>query len=321
MRYEDFLKKITAMVQERLGDQVRVCLHTIYKNNDLKKEAMCILEEGSNVSPTIYLEPYYRKLEMGVSWNGAISELLDEYRTNRCGLYLDVEEFQVFERVSSRIVYKLLNYEKNRALLENVPHRRYLDLAVVYYFLIENHFIGSGTAMIHNQQMKVWGVSEEILYQAARENTDRLLGNEITAMDQVIRELLKKDLMYQMNRQICCDGDGEDQAEFLTDQILTSLLPEQKYVMYVMSNSNKYLGASAVLNHSRLSDFAKKHNCGFYVVPSSIHEVILMPETEPLDKTDLKQLLSDINMAGEDSQEFLSDQVYYFDREGGGLRL
>ena len=137
MSYEEFLQVIPGLLQRRLGPEARVSVHTVYKNNNLKKEMLCILEEGSNVSPTIYLHPFYEAFERGMEVDEILEEILEEYRRNRCGLYLDVDEFQQFDRVSSRIVYKLINYERNEEMLSTVPHRRFLDLAVVYYLLIE----------------------------------------------------------------------------------------------------------------------------------------------------------------------------------------
>ena len=249
-----------------------------------------------------------------------LDEIMAEYQTNRCGLYLDVEEFQDFEKIGSRVVFKLINYEHNRELLRDVPHRRFLDLAVVYYFLIENHFIGKGTAMIHNQQLHIWNVDEDTLYRRALQNTDRLLGLEIKPMGCVIRELLKKDLIHQLSGCPGCGDFTKEQVDSWSLHILDSLMPGQPYEMYVLSNRDKYYGACAILNDKCLAGFASEHG-SFYVIPSSIHEVILMPETESLSLADLKLLLVDINAAGEESQEYLSPEIYYYDSGQECLRV
>lgn len=321
MTYRDFLEQIPVLVQEKLGKEMQVCMHTLWKNNNVKKDVLCILERGSNVSPTIYLMPFYEKIENGASMEDVLDEILMEYHINRCGKYLDVDEFRNFDRMKRYVVYKVLNYEKNQELLQTVPHRRYLDLAVVYYLIIENHFIGSGTALIHNQLLDSWGVSEETLYHLAFENTDRQLGTSVMPMQQVIRTLLKQDVMYQLAAATDGGSEAEKEAEVLTDQILKSLLPDRPHKMFVMSNRDRYLGASTILNQKRLADFAAEQGTGFYVIPSSIHEVILVPETEPLTKRELERMLLDINEAGEECEEFLSSEVYYFDRETDCLTM
>ena len=315
MTYEAFLKLVPTMLQEEMGEEAQVSLHTIYKNNNQKREALCILEPGCNVSPTIYMAPYYERYQEGGKMGEILEAILAEYRTNRCGLYLDVGEFQDFDKLRSRIVYKLVNYEQNQPLLQDIPHRRFLDLAVVYYFLIQNHFIGSGTAMVHNRQLEAWGVDEGILYETARENTDRLLGNELEPMPQVIQELLRKDLVRQVSQYPTREDYSEEQLSLWASQILSALMPKEKYVMYVLSNRDKYFGASAVLNQKKLTAFASEHG-NFYVIPSSIHEMILMPECEPLSAVELKRLLEEINTDGQIvGQEYLSSRIYYFDKE------
>lgn len=320
MTYEAFVEMVPARFKERLGENTRVCVHTIYKNNSVKKDALCILENGGNVSPTIYLRPYYEKLAGGIPLESVLSEIEQEYQANRCGAYVDAGEFQNFERVSPWIAYRLIHYEKNRELLSEIPHRRFLDLAVVYYLLIENHFIGSGTALIYHTLRELWGVEEETLFQTARANTDRLLGIEITKMDHLIEDLLQKDLLRELGENpAACDYAKEDVVE-LARQILESLVAREPCEMFVMSNRSKYHGAAALLNTKYLWDFAKEKKCGFYVIPSSIHEVILAPMRQSLSKEELSGLLREINAAQESGQEFLSNQVYCFDWESGRLQ-
>ncbi len=318
MTYETFLKLIPEMVQSDLGEWVKVRLHTIRKNNNVKREALCILEEGSNVSPTIYLQPYYEYLESGMPLEQVCREICQEYKTNRCGIYLDVEEFRDFDRMKGRIVYKLIHYESNRELLQDVPHRRFLDLAVVYYLLIEHHFIGSGTALIHQQQCHQWQIEESVLYEQAVNNTDRLLGCEIQPIRQVIMTLLQQDMKRQLSADLAAGVCAEAQIDRWAMDILARMLPRERYAMYVVSNHSKFFGAAAVLNTERLEAFAESMGSGFYVIPSSIHEMILLPETEETDcSLSLKELLKEINESEDNIQEFLSDQIYYFDRHQG----
>ena len=321
MTYEDFIEMVPALLQKRLGEEARICIHTIYKNNSVKKEALCILEEGGNVSPTIYLRPYYERLTGGRPLEEILSEMEEEYQANRCGLYVDAGEFQSFEKMRPWIAYRLVNYEKNRELLAKIPHRRFLDLAVIYYLLIENHFIGSGTALIYHTLSELWGVGEETLFETACANTDRLLGYEITPMDFLIEDLLQKDLMRELGENPAGCGYAKEDVDTLARQILDSLASGEPSGMYVMSNASKYYGAAALMNTKGLCDFAREKESNFYVIPSSVHEAILAPVQDSLSREELATLLGEINMAEEGGQEFLSGQVYYFDREKGSLEI
>ena len=321
MTYDDFLQKILALLQDRLGEEAKVSLHTVYKNNNCKREMLCILEEGSNVSPTIDLFPFYQAACEGMGTDEILEGILAEYRRNRCGLYLDVDEFRHLDRVSSRIVYKLVNYEKNRELLSTVPHRRFLDLAVVYYLLIENHFIGNGTALVQNQQLQIWQTDEEHLFALADANTEKKLGGEILPMEEVVRSILLDDLSRQLEEN---PGNGDlthQDVERMAGEILEELMPEKRYEMYVMSNRERYCGAAALLHRHLLADFARSKESSLYVIPSSIHEVILLPETEMVAPEELRNMLREINESGNRSQEYLSDQIYYYSREADELLI
>ena len=317
MTYETFLEWIPDLVQSQLGEAVKVRLHTIFKNNNVRRDALCVLGEGCNVSPTIYLDKYYERCKQGVSLEQISNEICREYEINHCGMYMDMKSFYDYESMKERIVYKLIHYDHNRELLKDVPHRRFLDLAIVYYLLVEDPFIGSGTALIHHRQREMWRVDEEALYEAASDNTDRLLGNEIVPMRQVIGELLQRDMRRQLGADMEMGICTEEQVDLWAVEILDQMVPTDHHTMFVLSNANKYLGAAAVLNEDRLMNFAVGLGCGFYVIPSSIHEMILVPDTETLQREDLQRLLREINEEEENVQEYLSDQVYHYDAEKG----
>lgn len=320
MTYETFLEWIPDLVQSQLGEGVKVRLHTIYKNNDVRREALCILEDGCNISPTIYLDRYYEQYNKGLTLEQITGEICREYMANHCGMYMDVRALSDFEKMKEKIVYKLIHYDRNRGLLQDVPHRKILDLAIVYYLLIDDPFIGNGTALIHHRQRELWQVEEETLYELASKNTHRVLGHEIIPMRQVIRELLKRDMRRQLESDMemgICEADQVDQWAV---EILDQILPSDHHTMFVMSNHNKYWGASAVLDGSRLLAFSIRLGCGFYLIPSSIHEMILVPETEAILPEDMLRLLREINEEEDNVQDFLSNQIYYFDQENG-LRM
>lgn len=317
MTYETFLEWIPNLVQSKLGEGVKVRLHTIYKNNNVCKKALCVLAEGCNVSPTIYLEKYYDRWKQGLSLEQISNEICREYEANHCGMYMDIKSFYDFDTMKEQIVYKVIHYERNRELLKEVPHRRFLDMAIVYYLLLEDSFIGSGTALIHHKQQQIWQVDEEKLYEMAVCNTDRLLGNEIVPMRQVIMELLQRDMRHQLESDMEMGVCTEEQVDQWALDILDQMIPEEHHTMYVLSNHNKYLGASAILNEQSLMEFAAKLGCGFHVIPSSVHEMILIPETEEIPRGELQRLLREINEEEENVQEYLSDQVYYWNLENG----
>ena len=137
--------------------------------------------------------------------------------------------FLNFEDVKSRIVFKLINTERNKALLEDIPHIEFLDLSIVFQCLVLQEEFGLCSILIHNVHLKLWDVTKEELYQAAKENTPKLMPFQIKSMQQVLFEIIKK----------------ENPEAYSSDDC-----PEQ-YInhipMFVLSNKHKVEGASCIL--------------------------------------------------------------------------
>lgn len=314
MSYEMFCQQIQHLLMEKFEEGAQIHLHDVQKNNGVVKKALCILEKGSNVSPTLYLHEYYAQYESGMSMEKVAEELWKEYMVNRASFSISAAEYTDFEKARSNLAYKLVNYEKNESLLAKVPHRRYLDLAVVYYLLIDNYMIGKGTAIIYNELLEAWNVTEETLYETAKVNTGRLLGVEITRIDEVIEKLLYEDLKEQMVETLGKETITEDDVEAAMTGIAASLRLGEAKEIYVYSNYAKYYGAACLLDQSGLEAFAEMRG-SFFVVPSSVHEVILVPEEVMLSEKEVLELLKEINDTSEDGTEYLSNKLYYYDKD------
>ena len=85
--------------------------------------------------------------------------------------------------------------------------------------------------------------------------------------------------------------------------------------MYIVTNSKKMNGATAIVYKDVLRNFANKLGRNYYILPSSINELILLPDDGYLEPYELKNIVCGVNASEIDADEFLSDSVYYYDRE------
>ena len=212
-----------------------------------------------------------------------------------------MRQFLNYESVKKGIVYKLVNTAKNKELLEDVPHMEFLDLSVVFQYLIQNEHFGTASILIHNAHMKLWDISVEELYQVADANTQKLQGYELRSMIDAIRDLLAMDTT----------GEVAD-IEYMEEHA-------DNVPMYVLSNKNKVGGASCILYDGLLADFATAIGGNFYVIPSSIHEVLLLPADNKDEQEEIKAMIKEINDTQVRTEEILSDSLYFFDKEEGQL--
>lgn len=295
MKLKEFIETIENEVMESLGNGYTVEVHCVPKNNGISYKGLCIRKDGDTAAPTIRLEPFYEMYLSGAcgeeSMSDIVNHILNLYHDNEtlpiCAVH--VGTLTNYEMVKNRIMYKLINTQANRELLEQVPHIPYLDLSVVFYLFLDEDGDGQYTALIHNGHRDMWCVSTETLYQQARENAQRDFPATIRSMKQVIQELSG-----------CLDEnwkEGEDMEP----------------PFYILSNSCGINGAGALLYKNVLEEFAERNCCDIIILPSSLHEVLLLPSKDDLDFQELHKLVSHVNLTEVPDEDRLSDHVYRYD--------
>ena len=91
--------------------------------------------------------------------------------------------------------------------------------------------------------------------------------------------------------------------------------------MYIVTNVRMVNGASSILYEGFLRRFAKDHPGNFYIIPSSIHEVVLVPEDMVEEPDHLASVISQANEAVVQPEEVLSDSLYYYDADQDSISL
>lgn len=301
MNYETFKHAIAASVQNYFGKETSITLHPIIKNNNVTLDGLTIQEQSVNISPTIYLNYYYEDYQKGKKLTTIRDEILQAYQNSRSSENMDLSFFTDYQKVKYRIVYKIIHYEKNKKLLENIPHFPYLDFAIVFCCLLLNNPGGNATILIHNHHLDYWHITAKQLFSLAQKNTPTLLPTEIKSMEDILKEY-------------CSELPVFTDAGLQSSCIQTPSVP-----MYVLTNTVKLFGASCILYPQVLSDFAQKMQSDLYVIPSSIHEVLLIPAREEKDSRYFNHMIQDVNSSQVQDEEILSDHVYYFSRKDGLL--
>ena len=117
MDYQTFIQKIRELTAEALGSAYRVELSAVPKNNGVMMDAIMIFREEENIAPTIYLRPCYESYRQHQSVRDSVKEIVDRYFCSLPKSWTGFTEFTDPDRVRDRIVFRLINYEKNRELL------------------------------------------------------------------------------------------------------------------------------------------------------------------------------------------------------------
>lgn len=293
MKFNEFAEEIKLQLEEILKQESTVAIHSVTKNNGVVLHGITITNGKRNISPTIYLEEFYGEFLKGKKIPEIAGEIYGIYEHDTYKENLDLSFFTDYENAKDNIVYKLVNYEKNKELLKEVPHVRYLDLAIVFYCLVKNEELGNATILIRNNHLSLWKQNANAIYNVARNNTPKLLPPDLRSMEEILEELLAVR--------------EEDEDGMACDITETG--------MYVLTNKSRMYGASVIMYEHVLSSFAGQKKRDLIILPSSIHEVILIPYEDNHDREYLKQMVADVNRTQVDAQEVLSDQVYMYIRD------
>lgn len=295
MEFETFKEELLDHLRQILGEEKRISFQSVEKNNGIREEAVVILEEGARIAPTIYLRGFFEDWKWGRKTMEEISRkiLLQNARQEK-EVDFSLDSFENYEKARGHVYFKLINYERNKVLLTKIPYIPYLDLAVVFYYRLEKGKFQGATMLIHNCNLEAWKIDPRQLLEDAVINTSRKLPYSLQGMDALIREL---------------SGD-EDQGLYTGEEI-----------MYVLSNQEKCFGAAALLYPHLLSHISKIFRKNFYVLPSSVHECILVPDQGQYSRIELTRMVREVNQTQVEADEILSDQVYYYDRQQEKLMM
>ena len=147
-----------------------VTIQEIIKNNDTHYDGLTILSNQLNISPTIYLNFYFKQYLKGRSLEEICHDILSVYEENKPSGNIDISFFTNYEQVKKRIVFKLINYEQNKNLLQKIPHIKILDLAIIFNCLVDADETGNATILIYNQHLSLWNITKDDLYHLAMKN-------------------------------------------------------------------------------------------------------------------------------------------------------
>ena len=296
-----------AVAQEisRLVPQADVKVNEVRKNNNLILHGICILDkqEPNGITPTIYLDNYYEQYcndEFSVE---EIAERVVEINSEKKdNVPFDVSVLTDFDKAKKNLRIKLISTEKNREFLENVPHKAFLDMSMVYQVkaLIEEDAVG--TTVVTNQLLGMYGVSVDELHEAAFENMKESEPVDVVGITRKLYGL--------------CSAVGEG-AEMDLEE-LAELLEDER--MLFISNKSNICGASQIVYKESLEKVASIFKEDFYILPSSIHECLAVRASDA-DIEGLRAMVKEVNSTQLLPEEFLSDNVYFYSTESGELAI
>ena len=300
MSYEDFIYEVCGRLKDKLGEDYIVYPEEVIKPNDIILKGVMITrcKTSKKTVPIIYLEEYYKKYKATNDIDGCVESIIKMYKEathkNMDEMIIDVFDWN---KVSSRIYPIIMSKKMNSKMLKNLVYTTYLDFAVCYTVRL-NEIVGDKnddaivSIRVKEDMLKIWDINIEELHNKALVNMKND-GYNIKSMATVIKEL-----MFNCNGSCTLEEIENAESE-----------------MYVLTNRSKIRGATGILNQELLEQFAEQFESNFYILPSSVHEVILLIEEESMDVGELNEMVRQINEDQVPREDVLEEHVYYYDRE------
>ena len=283
----DFLNSVCEYINETAAE-VKVSVHSTLKNNGVRLSGLSFSRDGYNAAPTIYMENYYVEYMNGSDITEIGDRILALYYENDLAVNFDMSFFDDFDMIKDRLYIKLINREKNIDFLKEAPYEEFLDLAVVAYVRVYDKKIGNGLIMVRNEHLKLWGKEAKEVLAAARKNTHDHDGFNI-------RHIL--DVLKTMG----------------------TAMPEvdpSDFPMYVATNHKMTNGAAVLTMNDKLREYADVIGGDYYVIPSSVHELILIPrERSTSEAGNIDDLIREVNTRHLGPDDVLADHVYLYSSE------
>lgn len=308
--YSEFMEYIKENVTDYLPEryeEAEISIQQVVKNNDVVLDGLSIRNPDSNLSPNVYLNPLYEQYQKGRNLDELVSGIADTYIENIAPLeeraiQMPLDDLFDYERVKDSVFPRLVNLERNQLGLKDVPYTKLGDLAVTYRVKVSGDSNTLSSLAITNALLEKYGVTTEQLHEQALENMERLLPAAFHSLDDIMTDIMAVELSKN-------EGISMEEAK----DYIREMIPPNASQMYCLTNETKINGATCIINENVQKMVADKVGGDYFVIPSSVHEVLILPKSSDMSPQELESIVKSVNAAYVSPNEFLSDHVYQYD--------
>lgn len=291
MDLETLAQTVAEKLRKEMGEGYLISVATNLKNNNTEQIGITFTHEQKSVSPTIYINDLLEQIIRNERETGeVVREVLSRYENSIAATeeikLLDIE----LPSCRNRVIYRLISREQNKKMLEDFPYIPFLDMAITFHIIVGANPTYVQTIKIDKKLQEKWDVSVEQLFKMANDNTEKIFPLEIGDLNQIAK---KQHIQTEENDQTDMEG----------------------LAMIVITNTTGLFGASAVLYKEVMQNIADEIACDLYVIPSSVHEMILVPAEDEKLYGVLCGLIKKVNENFVSQDEILSDRVYIYLRK------
>lgn len=293
MNFDEFKKQLMQDIPDQINSDAKIIVaeNNVDKLQNESYQGIVVRKEGEQIGVTLNVSALYEHMDRNdISYDEMLFRATDIVEQGfEQSPEIDIASLSNYEAMKEKLIVQVVPTAENADMLANIPHHEMEDMSVVYRLNMGSSDNGRATVLVTNAMMDSYGITAEQLHQDALEFAPMNEPAVIQSMAEVLMEMM-----------------GPEMGE---------MLPPEEMPMYVASVPDRVQGAG-ILAYPDFMEQAKERLGGdFYVLPSSVHECILLADSGDMDRAQLEAMVKEVNETQVELSERLSDKVYHYDSE------
>lgn len=292
MDYEKFVEKVQMDLMQKLSGQYRNVTIEPIEVSKLQGQSylgLSVRHDDSAIAESLNLSTLHEWYQNGLPYENILQKITDMVVTRFSNVSkINADSLKDYEKMKPYLAIQIIGLENNADMLSKIPHQRMEDLAIVYRFRVSDIPNGQASVLVTDKLLESYGITKEQLQKDALEMVQKNEPVTIKNMDEMIYEITEGSM-----------GTLENPAS----------------PIWVATNNSQFHGASVIAYPDFMEQAAEKLNDSFYLLPSSTHEVLLIPDSYDLKAQELKEMVTVINASDVSPEDKLTDNAYHYDSE------
>ena len=299
MNRKEFYEYVKDNVKEYLPQSYQdaeIKLQEVVKNNGLKLTGITIPKGDQRTVPTVYLDSLYQEYVNGKDADSCVGDVADmriEAQDKAEFIDMGVPDILDYGKMKDKLQVRICDREWNKERLADKVVTEHGDFAAYYAINLKENEEGIGSISVTTSLMNEWGVTAEQI-QADAMAADRNRGVVLMDMNEIVKSMVF----------------GEEPENLLHEKLDMEAIENP---MFCLTNARKMNGASLLLQEDVRKQIGECLGSNYFVLPSSIHEVLILPDTGVFEVPELNAMVKEVNETQVERQEQLSDKVQFCD--------
>lgn len=288
LSFDDFMSAVRAQYQyglPKLKNRFSFSEQIVHKNNR-NLHGIIVREHGKNIAPVFYYEDLYDSYCKGATVEACLEQIVSFVTGNKIPGDSFRQRLTTWEVVKDLLILKLVNIKRNHSMLDHTPYMHFGDMGLIIQVYMDDNILGKGAITVDRDLVELWKKDEKEVFQQAMDNMKKYRVQTLDLLN--------------------CAADPK------------KVDPETPRI-YVYSYDSPFPGASAIVRFDKLMEFARKKEMDFYLLPVSIHEVLLIEYRDDISHDFLYGMLKSINSDQGLAENMMSEDVYLLNRSNTNL--